>query len=81
MYNLKLFLLETHLFFHSLFLLEIICILQGYASFDKLSFVSLSKRKVSTLHKAKVEGEKIPDFYGIVSGNSKYGEKYVCRYI
>lgn len=58
MYNLKLFLLETYLFFHSLFLLEIICVLQGYASFDKLSFASLSKGKVSTLHKAKVEEKK-----------------------
>lgn len=57
-YSLKLFLLETHLFFHSLFLLEIMCILQGYTSFDKVSFASLSKGKVSTLHRARVEGEK-----------------------
>lgn len=66
MHNLKLFLLETHLFFHSFFLLEIICVLQSYVSFDKLSSVSLSKEKViSTLHRAKVEGKLSPIFMAL----------------
>ena len=39
---------------------------QGYASFDRLRFASLSKGKVSTLHSAKVEGKKPASLYGIV---------------
>ena len=66
MHNLKLFLLETQLFFRSFFLLEIICVLQSYASFDKLSSVSLSKGKViSTLHRANVEGKLSPIFVAL----------------
>ena len=83
-YNLKLFLLETHLFFHSLFLLGIIFVLQGYASFDKPSFAILSKGKVSNLRSAKVEGKKSPIFmalYQEIEHLVKSIRAYVCKLV
>jgi len=63
-----------------LFLLGIIFVLQGYASFDKPSFASLSKGKVSNLHSAKVAGKKSPIFMALYQEIENL-VKSICAYV